>query len=197
MPPGVFDVAGPGDAHALPRAAEMRRHLLGPFERRVEGPRPCHRHVRVGRVRAPAFVMQHLHYLGEGQDAVVSGHLVERASSRAFGAGAVVAANVDDQRVIEFAHVLDRLNDPADLVVGIGSIAGEVFRLARVELLLLGESVSHFSGNSSGQGVSCVFGGITPSLFWLAKICSRSSFQPMSNLPLNLSLHSCFGWCGE
>jgi hypothetical protein len=26
---------------------------------------------------------------------------------------------VDDQRVVEFAHALDRLDDPADLIVGI------------------------------------------------------------------------------
>ena len=58
------------------------------------------------------------------------------------------------------------------------------------------ESDSHF-GRSSGQGVSFAFAGITPSRFWLAKICSRRAFQPMSNLPLNFSIHSFVGWCGE
>ena len=52
----VLDVAGPGDAHALPRAAEVRGDLLGPAERRVEGPRPRHGHVVVGLVRAPGVV---------------------------------------------------------------------------------------------------------------------------------------------
>src|SRR5262249_45078950 len=35
-------------------AAEVRSDLLGPGERSVECPAPCHRHVRIGLVRAPA-----------------------------------------------------------------------------------------------------------------------------------------------
>ena len=35
---GVGDVAGPGNGQALPRTAEVRGHLLGPLERRVERP---------------------------------------------------------------------------------------------------------------------------------------------------------------
>ena len=53
----VVDVAGPGDGHALPGAAEVRRDLLGPFERRVEGPRPRHCHMRLGLVRTPDIVI--------------------------------------------------------------------------------------------------------------------------------------------
>src|SRR5262249_27728915 len=36
----VFDWAGPGNTHALPGAPEVGRHLLGPLEWSVEGPRP-------------------------------------------------------------------------------------------------------------------------------------------------------------
>ena len=57
---------------------------------------------------------------------------------RAFGAGAVVAADVDDQRVVELAHVLDGLNHAADLVIGVGDVGGEHFGLAGIELLLFG-----------------------------------------------------------
>ena len=56
MPPASLMPAGPGDRHALPRAAEMRRDLLGPLEGRVEGPGPAHRHVRIGLVRTPGVV---------------------------------------------------------------------------------------------------------------------------------------------
>src|SRR5206468_1057768 len=56
----ICDMAGPGNGHALPGAAEMRRHLLGPLERRVERPRPAHRHVRISLVRAPVFIMQQM-----------------------------------------------------------------------------------------------------------------------------------------
>ena len=55
--------------------------------------------------------------------------MVERAVQRPFRARAVVAADVDDERVVEFAHVFDRLNDAADFMVGIGRVGGENFRL--------------------------------------------------------------------
>ena len=51
---------------------------------------------------------------------------------------AVVAADVDDQRVVELAHVLDGLDHAADLVVGVGEIGGVDVRLADEELLLVG-----------------------------------------------------------
>ena len=132
----VLDVAGPRYGHALACAAEMRCDLLGPFERRVERPRPGHRHMRVGLVGAPGFIIQHQFGFREVQNAVVGGHLVRGALKRAFGAGAVVAADIDDQRVVELAHVLDRLNHAADLIVGIGRVAGKHFSLARVQLPL-------------------------------------------------------------
>ena len=56
MPPLSLIDLGPGDRHALPRAAEVRGDLLGPRERRVEGPGPRHRHVVVGLVGAPGVV---------------------------------------------------------------------------------------------------------------------------------------------
>ena len=95
------------------------------------------RHVRVGLVGAPGVV--ELHLLGDRQlDAVELQHLAGRAVGRAFGAGAVVAADVDDQRVVELAHVLDRLDHAADLVIGVGQIGGIDVGLADEELLLLG-----------------------------------------------------------
>ena len=58
-------------------------------------------------------------------------------------------------------------------------------------------SESH-SGSSFGQGVSWAFAGMMPSRFWLAKMVSRSLFQPWSNSfrSLILSIHSGVGWCG-
>ena len=52
----IVDVTGPRDRHALSCAAEVRRDLLGELERRVERPRPCHRHVRVTVRRSPGIV---------------------------------------------------------------------------------------------------------------------------------------------
>ena len=72
--------------------------------------------------------------------AVEVGHLVEHAVHAAFGARAVVADDVEDQRVVQLADVLDRLDQPADLVVGVLAEAGEDFHLAGEELLLVGAS---------------------------------------------------------
>jgi hypothetical protein len=134
----VLDAVGPSDRHALPSATEVRRHLLGPFERRVERPGPRHRHVWVGRSGAPCVVSLHLFGNGKIEDAVVRGHLIEGAARGAFGAGAIVAADVDDERVVELAHVFDGLNHPADLVVGVGCVGSKHFCLACIQLLLLG-----------------------------------------------------------
>ena len=42
----------------------------------------------------------------------------------------------DDERVVELAHVLNRLDDPANLIVSIGGIAGKGLRLAGIEFFL-------------------------------------------------------------
>ena len=180
----ILDVAGPRHDHALPRAAEEGGHLLGPFEGGVEGPGPRHGHVRRGLVGAQDIVELQLRF-DRNIDGLNRGEVEGRADGGAFGAGSVVAADVDDQRVIEFAQVFHRLNDPADLVVGVGDIGGEDIRLTDEHLFSSALSVSHF-GRTSGHGVSWVFAGITPSFFWLAKICSRMSFQPLSKRCMSL-----------
>src|SRR4029077_3475616 len=77
-----------------------------------------------------------LHNLREGQDAVIGCHLVKGSLQSAFGARAVVAANVDNERVVELALILNFLNDSANLMVGIGDISSENLSLVRVEFLL-------------------------------------------------------------
>ena len=57
--------------------------------------------------------------------------------SHALGARAVVAADVHDQRVVELAHVLDRLDDAANLVVGVSEVGPEHVGLLDEELLLV------------------------------------------------------------
>src|SRR4051812_24604703 len=108
----------------------MRRDLLRPLKRRVKPPRPSYRHVRISFFRAPVVVVSHLHRLGQSQDAVVSSHLIKRALDGAFGTGTIVAADIDDQRVIELAHVFDSLNDTANLMIRVGDVTGERLRLA-------------------------------------------------------------------
>ena len=132
----VLDVAGPRHAHTLRGSAEMRRDLLHPFERRVERPRPAGRKVREGFVRSPEVIPEEL-ILHRHGDAIEGRELVRRAVERALGARAIVAADVDDQSVVEFAHVLDRLNDPADFVVGVGEVGPVHIGLLDEQLLLV------------------------------------------------------------
>ncbi|CAH0300022.1 hypothetical protein ROS9278_04518 [Roseomonas sp. CECT 9278] len=115
------DAARPGHRHPVAGAAEVGGHLLGPAIRRAEGPGPAHRHVVVGLVGAPGIVPGHLLF-GREADAVEVHHLVRRAVERAFGAAAIVAADVDDQRVVALAEALDLGDDAADLGVGIGQV---------------------------------------------------------------------------
>ena len=56
----------------------------------------------------------------------------------ALRTGAVVAVDVNNERVVELAHVLDGLDDAADLVVHVRLIGGKDFHLLDIELLLLG-----------------------------------------------------------
>jgi selenocysteine lyase/cysteine desulfurase len=125
----------PTVAVALPGAAEEGGNLLGPFERSVEGPGPWHRHVIIGHPGAPGVVPFHL--LGDRKfDAIELGHFAGRPIGRSFSRGAVVADDVDDQGVVELAHVLHGLDDAPDLVIGIGEIGRIDVRLPDEELLL-------------------------------------------------------------
>ena len=141
QPAGVLDPLRPGDDHAVARAAEVGGALLAPLERRVPGPRPGGRVVRRGRVGAPGvepavLVDQRELLLGGEGDPVLHRQLVEGAGQRALQARAVVAEDVDDERVVELAHLLDRVEQAADVPVGVLLEAGVDLHLPRVQLLL-------------------------------------------------------------
>ena len=82
--------------------------------------------------RIPEKLVLHRHF-----NAIESGELVRRAVEHAFGARAVVATDIDDQGVVELAEVFDGLDDPADLMVGIGEVGSIDIRLLDEELLLV------------------------------------------------------------
>src|SRR5262249_2681801 len=67
--------------------------------------------------------------------AVEVGDLVRRAVHRALGATAVVSADVEDQRIVELAKILYRLNDATNFMIRIGEISGVDFGLADEEAL--------------------------------------------------------------
>ena len=114
----------------------MRRDLLHPLERGIHRPRPSGRIVRKGPVRSPERIPEKL-VLDRHGDAIEGGELVRCAVEHAFGARAVVAADVDDQGVVEFAQVIDGLDDPADFVVGVSEVSPVNIGLLDEEFFLL------------------------------------------------------------
>jgi hypothetical protein len=107
--------------------------------------------------------------------AVEERDLVGRAQRPALGAGAVVAVDVDDQRVVELAQVLEGLDHAADLVVAVGGVGGEDLDLADEQLLLVGGELSQGFSTSFGQGVSLASRGITPELLLVLEDASRAA----------------------
>ena len=146
----VGDARRPVHHHRVAGAAQMRADLLAPFERRIAGPGPRGGVVGVHHRAAPrldaavALGQLELHLVGE-RDAVLHRHLVERAGDSALHAGAVVTPDPDDQRVVQFAELLDCVNHPPDVVVC-------VFGIARVDLHLAGVIALQPVGNIVPSG---------------------------------------------
>ena len=146
-PAGVGDARRPVDHHRVPRAAQVRADLLAPLERGVAGPGPRRAVVRIHHLAAPglhaavALGELQLHLVGQ-RDPVLHRQLVERTGDRPLHAGAVVAPDPDDQGVVQLAELLDRVDHPADVVVGVLREPRVHLHLAGVERLqLLGHVV--------------------------------------------------------
>ena len=134
---GVLDARRPGHGHAVAGATEIGCDLLGPFEGRVPGPGPAHRVVGIGLVGAPGVV--ELHVLFDRRvHGIRNGELVVETVERAFRARAVVAADVDDECIVEFASVRNGLDHATDFGVGISEVRRIDVGLPDVELLRLG-----------------------------------------------------------
>ena len=136
-----LDSLRPGNDHRVARPAQVARHLLAPLKWRITGMRPCRRAVRrcvvaTQGVDAAILLDQLQLLLGVEYDAVEEGHLVERASDGPLHAGTVVAPDVEDERVIEVSHLLDRVEEPTSVPVGILLEACINLHLPRIELLL-------------------------------------------------------------
>ena len=120
-----LDARGPVHDRAVARPAPVRGDLLGPLVRRVHRVRPADRVVVVG-LRRPELVDPLGHELGRLQraGAVERDQLVEAAVHATLGARPVVADDVVDERVLEDAEVLERVEQPPDVMVGVLHEAG-------------------------------------------------------------------------
>src|ERR1700730_15400883 len=98
MPP--VSLMWPGHDMTMPCRVPPKKETtcLVHLKRRVEGPRPRHRHVRGGQRRAPDIVELQL-FFNRDIDGLNRGHVERRADGGAFGAGAVIAADIDNERV--------------------------------------------------------------------------------------------------
>ena len=72
------------------------------------------------------------------REAVEEQVLVERPFEAALGAGAVVAGDVDEQRVVGAGQLLHRVDDPAHVVIDVRPVGGEHLHHPGVEPLLVG-----------------------------------------------------------
>ena len=111
----------PRDDARVARAA-VELVALPHLERRVERHRPAVR-VVVVRLRAAELVEQRQVGLDVVGDAVDELHLVDRAVRAALAARAVVG-DEDHERVLAPAELLEEVEQPADLVVGVREEAG-------------------------------------------------------------------------
>ena len=132
------DPARPVDDRAVARSAPVRGDLLRPLIRRVHRVRPADREVVVG-LRCAEVVDARGHELGrlERRGAVEEEGLVEAAVDPALGARPVVADDVVDERVLEHAKVVERVDEPSDVVVGVLEEAGVDLHLAGEDRLQL------------------------------------------------------------
>ena len=150
------------DDQRVAGAAEVAGDLLGPLERSVHRPGPADRDMRLA--RRPADLVQPLDRAFQAElHAEQAGKFAERPLQPSFGAGAVVADDVEDQRVVEFAGSGQAVDIAADLGIGVLHESGVVLHQPGVDLLRSSAERLSQDGMLSGRGVSFVPFGITPS----------------------------------
>ncbi len=81
-------------------------------------------------LRATDVVVAGEHVLGRLRDALDPRHVADRPFRAAFAAGTVVANDVDEQRVVEHAHLGERGAQTADLRIGMREESGVGFHVA-------------------------------------------------------------------
>jgi hypothetical protein len=133
----VLDARGPGHHHAVAGASKVGCNLLGPLERRVHRMRPPDR-VVIERRRATKLVHPAQDFAEFFRNCVEKSHFIEQPLRSAFGARTIIALNVDDQRIVEFAHLRDRIDDAAHLSVAIAQRRGVDLHHAGGDHLVIG-----------------------------------------------------------
>ena len=191
-----FDALRPVHDHAVPRAAPVRRHLLGPLIGCVHRVRPADGVVIVG-FRPAQLVQSRDEEFGrfERFGTVEVDHLVEGAAERALGRCAVVTDDVEHQRIVQQPQLLDRVEQPAHVVVHVLHVPGVHLHLpAQDGLEILRHRVPR--GDLRVANGEVAVGRNDAELFLAGEGFFSSVSQPWSNCPLYLSAHSLGTWWG-
>ena len=201
--PVCRDLPGPGHDHRVRRAALPVGVALPELERGVEGEGPAGRIVVVG-LRAAELVDEGQVLLDPVGEPVEDLVLVDRPVRAALAGGAVVG-DEHDQRVVELAGLLEVVEQPADLVVGVAEEARVHLRHpAEQALLVVGERVPRADGVELRPAVpsslcSSMYGLIGDSSAWsvTTPVCFCRSKTSLAiglvahvEAPLYLSAHS-------
>ena len=131
------DARGPGDRQRCARAAEVRRDELRVREGRVARPRPAGVihvvHLRPAECVEPPEPVQCLELLRDRVRNLVLGQQLADAAVLALGAGAVVAPDIDHERVLADPERVQAVDEPAHLRIRVFDEAGEHLHQAPLE----------------------------------------------------------------
>ena len=122
-------------------------------------------------------------------------HLVERSDRAALRARAVVG-DEDEQGVVELADLLQEVDHPSELVIGVADEPGVHLHHPRVEPSEHPPTTTPTREHPGHGPTSSVPAGMMPISSWRWWTTLRYSSQPPSNLPLYLSAHSFETWWG-
>src|SRR5947207_9755506 len=131
-----FNPRWPMYNYTVRSSAVVRCDLLGPLERSVASPRPANRIMREGARVAPILQVRHVD-LGGVNDSIQRHHLVIGAFRSTFRAGSVVAHNVNEQSVVQDAHLLKGIHQTSYLFIGVLGKTGEGLHLPSFEFFLI------------------------------------------------------------
>ena len=189
MPAGQCTMQRVGDAALVGLA------LPAP-ERRVARHGPAPRVVVVD-ARAADLVDALVGLLDGARQRVPDPGVVERTVRAALGRRAVVGQHHDD-RVVELAERLEPVDQPTELVVGVGEEPGEALHVARVRPAARRRTSSSHAGTQSGRGDSSVCAGQQPLGLLAGQRVARAT-RPSPGRSGRGSARSTSGgaWCGE
>src|SRR6266480_1761599 len=131
-----FDPRWPMYNYTVRSSAVVRCDLLGPLKWCIASPSPTDGIVRERRRVTPIVEMRHVD-LGGVNNSIQCHHLVIGTFRSTFCAGSVVAHNVNKQSIVQYAHLLQGINQASHLFIGVLGKTGESFHLAGFESFLI------------------------------------------------------------